>query len=72
MLFSCKCLNLVIRGQRPNDTTAERPNLLANDKIPNNVGMEFFKQVPHNLLLFDVSIPKSLGMSVCITVKQVS
>lgn len=71
MLFSCKCLNLVIRGQRPNDTTAERPNLLANDKIPNNVGMEFFKQVPQNIL-FDVSIPKSLGMFACIMVKQVS
>lgn len=46
MLFSCKCLNLVIRVQKPNATTAERPNLLANHNLPKNVGMEFFKQVP--------------------------
>lgn len=45
MLFSCKCLNLVLRVQKPNDTTAERPNILANYKPNNNVGMEFFKQV---------------------------
>lgn len=51
MLFSCKCLNLVIRLQKPNDTTtAGRQNFLA--KLPNNVGMEFFKQVKLILRIF--------------------
>uniref|UniRef100_A0A336K7Q6 CSON002818 protein n=1 Tax=Culicoides sonorensis TaxID=179676 RepID=A0A336K7Q6_CULSO len=46
MLFSCKCLNLTIRVQKPNDSA--EANLLANiNKLPNNLGMEqlqFFKQ----------------------------
>ncbi|XP_063708175.1 uncharacterized protein LOC134836852 [Culicoides brevitarsis] len=44
MLVSCKCLNLVVRVQKPNDATTDWPAYRAHPKSANNVGMEFFKQ----------------------------
>lgn len=58
MLLSCKCLNLVVRVQKPNDTPTKYPECLADRKISNNVGMEFFKQAMGPLSSDVVAISK--------------